>query len=136
MTIACMCGTSALTAKPWCSNIFAAMIGRELLRDPEYLDGARPVAADLWRWHATEEVEHKGLSFDVWLWGTPGMMRRMFGAWAAILKPGFHPWDHDDRTLMELETSPYADAVYRDTVSQDMGATAPAAPPRELEPAE
>lgn len=149
---------------------FAAMIGRELLRDPHYLDGADPVAADLWRWHATEEVEHKGLSFDVWLhatrnwsdakryrtkaliallitrryfsnrvrdalglmeqdgiprwkarfklgwylWGNPGMMRRMLLPWAAILKPGFHPWDHDDRALMGLETSPYSDAIYQE----------------------
>lgn len=46
---------------------FAAIISRQLLTDPRYLEGADPVAADIWRWHATEEIEHKGLVFDVWL---------------------------------------------------------------------
>jgi len=146
---------------------FAAIISRQLLTYPEYLDGADPVATEIWRWHATEEVEHKGLTYDVWLhatkdwsdwkrwrvktllailitrkyfknrvrdalglmeqdgiprwkgrlklawflWGKPGMMRRMFGEWAAILKPGFHPWQHDDRALIAKWQSPYADAV-------------------------
>ncbi len=146
---------------------YAAIISRHLLKDPSYLAGADPVAASLWRWHATEEIEHKGLTFDVWLhatrdwsagkryrvraliavlitrkylrnrvrdalglmeqdgiprwkgrlklawflWGNPGMMRRMFGEWAAILLPGFHPWQHDDRALIGKGDSPYADAV-------------------------
>ncbi|MEQ8828054.1 MAG: metal-dependent hydrolase, partial [Parvibaculum sp.] len=145
----------------------AAIISRHLLSHPEYLEGADPVAAEIWRWHATEEVEHKGLTYDVWLyatkdwsdwkrwrvktllailitrkyfknrvrdalglmeqdgiprwkgrlklawflWGKPGMMRRMFVEWAAILKPGFHPWQHDDRALIAKWQSPYADAV-------------------------
>jgi hypothetical protein len=46
---------------------FAATIGNQLLTDPRYLEGADPAVADLWRWHATEEIEHKGLVFDVWL---------------------------------------------------------------------
>lgn len=146
---------------------YAAIISRHLLKDPSYLAGADPVAASVWRWHATEEIEHKGLTFDVWLhatkdwsawkryrvrtlitvlitrkylrnrvrdaiglmeqdgiprwkgrlklawflWGNPGMMRRMFGEWAAILLPGFHPWQHDDRALIGKWDSPYADAV-------------------------
>ncbi len=146
---------------------FAAIISRHLLQHPEYLEGADPVAAEVWRWHATEEIEHKGLVYDVWehvtkdwsawkryktraliaalitkkyfgnrirdaiglleqdgytrrqakwklyafLWWKPGMMRRMFIEWAAILKPSFHPWDHDDRELIQKWESPYADAV-------------------------
>jgi predicted metal-dependent hydrolase len=146
---------------------FAAIISRHLLSDPRYLEGADPVAADIWRWHATEEIEHKGLVYDVWLhatrdwsawkryktralvaalitkkyfgnrirdaiglleqdgfthkqakrklyaflWWKPGMMRRMFFEWAAILTPRFHPWDHDDRALIGKTESPYADAV-------------------------
>ena len=46
---------------------FAATIGHRLLTDPRYLEGADPDVADLWRWHATEEIEHKGLVFDIWL---------------------------------------------------------------------
>ena len=49
---------------------FAAAISHKLLTDPRYLRGADPEAADLWRWHAIEELEHKGLVFDVWLWAT------------------------------------------------------------------
>ena len=146
---------------------FAAIISRHLLEYPEYLDGADPEVADIWRWHAMEEIEHKGLVYDVWLhatrdwsawkryktralvavlitkkyfsnrirdaiglleqdgysrskakreiyrflWWKPGMMRRMFFEWAAILTPRFHPWKHDDRALIAKTQSPYADAV-------------------------
>lgn len=55
---------------------FAAVISRQLLVKPEYLAGADQVAADVWRWHATEEIEHKGLVFDVWLHAT-----RDWSAW-------------------------------------------------------
>ncbi len=135
---------------------FAASISHELLTDPRYLHGADQEAADLWRWHATEEVEHKGLVFEIWqhatrdwtpfrrwrvrtlltllitrkyfrnrvkdalglmaqdgisgwrakwklyafLWGTPGMMRRMLPKWARILLPGFHPWHSDNSQLI------------------------------------
>ena len=30
----------------------------------------------------------------------PGIVRRIFPAWLAYFKPGFHPWDHDDRALI------------------------------------
>lgn len=49
---------------------FAAVISHRLLSDPRYLDGADHEAARLWRWHATEEIEHKGLVYDVWLHAT------------------------------------------------------------------
>lgn len=55
---------------------FAAIISRQLLQHPEYLAGADPVAADIWRWHATEEIEHKGLVYDIWLHAT-----RDWSAW-------------------------------------------------------
>lgn len=145
---------------------FAAMISHHLLADPRYLEGADPVAADIWRWHATEEIEHKGITYDVWLhatkdwsrwkryrvktliavlitkkyfgnrirdaiglleqdgftrsqakrklyaflWWKPGMMRRMFWEWSKILMPGYHPWNLDDRALINKPDSPYADA--------------------------
>jgi predicted metal-dependent hydrolase len=34
-----------------------------------------------------------------WVW--PGMLRRLVGAWAGLFLPGFHPWKHDDRHLIE-----------------------------------
>ena len=118
--------------------------------------GAEPEAAALWRWHATEEIEHKGVAYDTWLhatrdwprgkrwkvkakvmllvtrnfivdrtqgslellrqdgitgpkawarlvwymWVRPGMMRKIFSAWAKFFLPGFHPWNEDDRHLI------------------------------------
>jgi predicted metal-dependent hydrolase len=32
--------------------------------------------------------------------GKPGMMRKVFGAWAHYFMPGFHPWTIDDRALI------------------------------------
>lgn len=41
----------------------------------------------------------------------PGMARRILGAWLSFFLPGFHPWRHDDRALIGLAESDYADAV-------------------------
>jgi len=32
---------------------------------------------------------------------SPGMMRRIMAAWTCYFMPGFHPWQHDDRALIE-----------------------------------
>jgi uncharacterized protein len=34
------------------------------------------------------------------MWVRPGMMRKIFSAWAKFLLPGFHPWNDDDRHLI------------------------------------
>ena len=34
-------------------------------------------------------------------WINPGMLRKILGAWLAFFLPGFHPWKHDDRNLIE-----------------------------------
>ncbi len=49
---------------------FTAILAHELLRDERHLDGADKDAADLWRWHACEEIEHKGVAYDTWLHAT------------------------------------------------------------------
>lgn len=37
---------------------------------------------------------------------SPGLLRRIFPLWLAYMRPGFHPWDHDDRYLIaEWEAS-------------------------------
>ena len=135
---------------------FTAILAHELLADARHLAGADPATAELWRWHASEEIEHKGVAYDTWLhatrdwpagkrwkvkakvmllvtrnfiidrtagaiellrqdgitgprawasllttmWIAPGMMRRIFGAWASYFLPGFHPWNVDDRALI------------------------------------
>ena len=135
---------------------FTAILAHELLADPRHLEGADDATAALWRWHAIEEIEHKGVAFDTWLhatkgwtrgkrwkvkalvmmlvtrnfvvdrtagalelmrqdglegprawaklaWymlGSPGMLRKILGAWLAYFMPGFHPWSIDDRALI------------------------------------
>jgi len=144
-------------AATMCLEHFTAILAHELLKDSRHLAGADPESAAMWRWHAIEEIEHKGVAYDTWLhatrdwtrwkrwkvktkvmlyvtrnflvdrtkgtlellrqdditgpkawarmfwfaWGRPGMMRKIFGAWLAFFLPGFHPWKHDDRALIE-----------------------------------
>jgi uncharacterized protein len=49
---------------------FTAILARELLENPRHLAGADQDAGDLWRWHAIEEIEHKGVAYDTWLHAT------------------------------------------------------------------
>ena len=49
---------------------FTAILAHQLLSDPSHLRGADSEAADLWRWHACEEIEHKGVAYDTWLHAT------------------------------------------------------------------
>jgi len=144
---------------------FTAILAHELLADPRHLGRADRDTAELWRWHACEEIEHKGVAFDTWRhatkdwprfkrwkvkaqvmllitrnflidrtagalellrqegitgprawagllwaqWVSPGMLRKIFSAWASYFMPGFHPWNHDDQHLIagyEADTPP------------------------------
>ena len=49
---------------------FTAILAHQLLANPRHLAGADKDAADLWRWHACEEIEHKGVAYDTWLHAT------------------------------------------------------------------
>ena len=144
-------------AATMCLEHFTAIIAHQLLKNPVHLASADAESAALWRWHAIEEIEHKGVAYDTWLhatrdwprskrwkvkakvmlfvtrnfvvdrslgtlallrqdgitglrawarmlwfaWIWPGMLRRLLGAWAGLFLPGFHPWKHDDRHLIE-----------------------------------
>ncbi|WP_298397996.1 metal-dependent hydrolase [Sphingobium sp.] len=145
---------------------FTAILAHELLSDPSHLEGADPDIAALWRWHAIEEIEHRGVAHDTWVhatrdwsrsrrwwvksammlvvtrhflhhrargmidllrqdgiggvraWGgllryalvRPGIVRRVARPWLGYFLPGFHPWQVDDRSLIALADTPYADA--------------------------
>jgi predicted metal-dependent hydrolase len=56
---------------------FTAIIAHELLANPKHLEGADKDAAELWRWHACEEIEHKGVAYDTWLHATAHWSRWM-----------------------------------------------------------
>jgi predicted metal-dependent hydrolase len=42
--------------------------------------------------------------------GNPGVLRKLAGPWLSWFRPSFHPWEHDDRALISLHDSAYADA--------------------------
>lgn len=146
---------------------YTAMMAHEFLANPKHFAGAEPDTAAMWRWHAMEEIEHKGVAFDTYLhatrdwtrwrrwrlksvmmlvitvnfiknrwidtlallaqdgltgwkikaklawylFGTPGVLRKIVPAWFAYFMPGFHPWNHDDRALIGKTESEFADAV-------------------------
>lgn len=146
---------------------FTAMFAHDFLAHPEQFLRSEVDQAELWRWHAAEEIEHKGVAYDTWLhvardwrpfrrwlmrslvmlsvtkrfishrtrdaldllaqdgfsrgearrrllwylWGRPGVLRRVFPAWLGFFRPGFHPWNNDDRALIARYESDYASAV-------------------------
>lgn len=49
---------------------FTAMLAHEFLKSPEHFAGAQGDTAELWRWHAIEEIEHKAVAFDTWVHAT------------------------------------------------------------------
>ncbi len=48
--------------------------------------------------------------------GTPGIVRRLLPAWLTFFLPGFHPWNHDDRHLINFAE---VDLAPRQTVADD-----------------
>jgi predicted metal-dependent hydrolase len=49
---------------------YTAMMAHEFLANPKHFSGGEPETVAMWRWHATEEIEHKGVAFDTWLHAT------------------------------------------------------------------
>jgi len=56
---------------------FTAILAHVLLSKHEVLANANPRMADLWRWHALEETEHKAVAYDVY----EQVFGRGFTAW-------------------------------------------------------
>lgn len=57
---------------------FTAIIARHTLTHLDHYGKAEEEAGELWRWHAVEEIEHKGVAYDTWLHATrdwPGFKR-------------------------------------------------------------
>ena len=49
---------------------YTAMMAHQMLRDPKAFMGADPELSNMWKWHAIEEIEHKGVAYDTWLHAT------------------------------------------------------------------
>jgi predicted metal-dependent hydrolase len=124
-----------------CLEHFTAMLADQLLRHSQTMQRADPRMAEIWRWHALEETEHKGVAFDVFqrvggtpfqqwqrrsramlfvtgLWRgwlrllkflfvSPAPIARITGQWLAWFIPGYHPWKHDNRQLVEATRQHY-----------------------------
>ena len=45
---------------------YTAMMAAEFLENPAHFADADAEVRDMWRWHAAEEIEHKGVAFDTW----------------------------------------------------------------------
>jgi predicted metal-dependent hydrolase len=54
---------------------FTAMMAHEILAHPRHLAGCDAESAAMWRWHAIEEIEHKGVAYDTFLHATKGWSR-------------------------------------------------------------
>lgn len=54
---------------------YTAIMAHKMLRHPEDFAGTDPGLADMWRWHAIEEIEHKGVAYDTWLHATRSWSR-------------------------------------------------------------
>jgi len=129
-----------------------ATLANDLLGKDDVMRGADPAIAELWRWHAVEETEHKSVAFDVYmavggnlrerriallmnswfffkdtfgityymlkvdgkhrslrvwlsglnfLFGKPGHIRRCAGHYLRYYGRRFHPWNHDNRQLVD-----------------------------------
>ena len=57
-------------AATMCLEHFTAILAHQLLKDRRHLAAADAESAALWRWHAIEEIEHKGVAYDTWLHAT------------------------------------------------------------------
>ncbi len=49
---------------------FTAMIAHAFLKDARHFKDCPPEAQRLWQWHSIEEIEHKGVAFDTFMYVT------------------------------------------------------------------
>jgi len=78
---------------------------RWMIRSMTFLNVSWNFITGRWR-EALELLAQDGITgLEAWwklswlLWGKPGLVRRVFFAWLAYFRPGFHPWQVDDRAL-------------------------------------
>jgi uncharacterized protein len=54
---------------------YTAIMAQQMITDPRVFKGADQEQIDLWKWHAIEEIEHKGVAYDTWLHATKDWTR-------------------------------------------------------------
>ena len=69
---------------------FTATLAHCLLTEESWLTGADTEVANMWRWHAVEEIEHKSVAFEVYLaaGGTRSMLRTVivYMSWEFLVR--------------------------------------------------
>lgn len=68
-------GPYAALAATMALEHWTAMLAQQLLSEPRHLESGSAEVAALWRWHAIEEIEHKGVAYDTWLHATKDWSR-------------------------------------------------------------
>lgn len=150
-----------------CLEHLTAILAAEFIANTEHFKNVDSEQRKMWLWHASEEVEHKGVAYDTWLHATrdwsrgkrwivkslfmtrislgfaknrsrgvfdllrqdgvtgprawfgflhyalinPAPLRRTLWPWLQFMLPGFHPWNKDDRHLIQLAESEYDAAI-------------------------
>jgi predicted metal-dependent hydrolase len=90
-----------------------AIMANGLLVEPRVTENAEPGYHALWRWHALEETEHKGVAYDVWEAtqgkGVNAYAVRAFGLvlataifWGMVI-PHFLKFVREERKLTDLK---------------------------------
>lgn len=95
-------GIVKLTAT-MCIEHFTAIVAAELLRDKRHLDGTDGELRELWLWHAVEEVEHKGVAFDVWQFASKDWHPARAWAWRSSFMVLIAASFFINRTLGQIE---------------------------------
>ena len=85
---------------------FTAAFAHRLLADSAFLDGAPENLAQLWRWHSIEEIEHKGVAYDVFMHAARNLSpwrRWSIRRWAMLLTTLLFTQTVRETTLMLLK---------------------------------
>src|SRR3546814_14121606 len=88
-----VCSSDLIKTRPHIVNLMAtialehytAMMASVMLREDSMYAGAEPEWAALWKWHAIEEIEHKGVAYDTWLHATKDWSRLRRGRDKSLL---------------------------------------------------
>lgn len=86
-----------------CIEHFTAIIAAEILKNPHHLEGVDDANRELWLWHAVEEVEHKGVAFDVWNYATRDWNPVRRYAWRSFFMLAVTTSFFINRTLGQIE---------------------------------
>jgi len=54
---------------------YTAIMATQMITDKKLWRGADAEQVELWKWHAMEEIEHKGVAYDTWLHATKDWSR-------------------------------------------------------------